>query len=103
MKKHGYIYIIKSGLTDFYKIGSTKDISQIMPTLQYGNPCQLTLVEYYKFENTVFIRNKLYEELREFWIRGEWHHCELEIIQKIVETCSHIVPPKNVFCWQLFC
>lgn len=98
MKKSGYIYIIRHGESNLFKVGRAGDVGQRAMHLQCGNPFSLTIENNYAFENVVLIENKLHKELREYWIRGEWYQCKLDTIQNIIETHIKTIP-KNTDKW----
>lgn len=61
-------YIIRSGNTNFYKIGVTTSIKSRLKKLQCGNPIQLKLIALAKGDSEWELSNAF----RKNWIMGEW-------------------------------
>jgi hypothetical protein len=74
-KRNGYMYFIRSGDTNRFKIGITKrHPKKRMVNLQTGNPELLTLHRYIKCGDSRAYEAYLHECFKEKNIRGEWYN-----------------------------
>lgn len=83
----GYIYIIKAGKYDIYKIGiTTLPIEKRLSTLQTGNHLELSLLRLYRVKEYRYLETILKASFIQYHIRGEWYTCPLsEIIKNFNE------------------
>ena len=79
---HGYIYLIKCGHTDYYKIGFAKDVQQRLLALQAANPVKLHLIATAKRERSE--ETVLHNEFSAYWHRNEWFKFDKEKVNKVL-------------------
>jgi predicted GIY-YIG superfamily endonuclease len=85
-----YIYLIKSSINNYYKIGLAKDINKRIKTLQTGNAEELILITSYKTNPK--IAPKLEFSLHNYYnlkrIKSEWFNLNDDDVNKFMEICE---------------
>jgi predicted GIY-YIG superfamily endonuclease len=85
-----YIYLIKSSINNYYKIGIAKDINKRMKTLQTGNAEELILINNYKTTSNVV--SKLEFSLHNYYnlkhIKGEWFGLDDKDLEEFSYICE---------------
>lgn len=81
-----FVYIYVMHCMDYYKIGIARGPAQRMKVIQQGNPfaVSLKLRRSVRYESAHLIETAVQRALESFHVRGEWFHCELSRIQKLV-------------------
>lgn len=87
MSSPKYLYIVRSGNINLYKIGITKDIDQRLNTLQIGNPEKIHPIAFFcadlsdPFGREIFYLERfLHKNFENKRIQGEWFKLNLEEI-----------------------
>jgi hypothetical protein len=85
----GYVYIVKCGEFDYYKIGVSKiNVQARISVIQSGCPFEIKLIGQYHTERYLLIERKIHKSLKTKNIRGEWFllsQTELNEIVKQIE------------------
>jgi hypothetical protein len=92
-----YVYLIRLGDTDVYKIGFSKNPKNRIKYLQTANPYKLTLVDSYLcsraslVEGTMHRRyNSMKVDENEIKLTGEFFRLDNDTVKKFKETCEKI-------------
>jgi hypothetical protein len=67
-----YVYIIRVGRTNLYKIGKTNDPEGRLQSLQTANPHKLKLLHVFKADNATAAEEELHRLLHGKRMKGEW-------------------------------
>src|SRR5262249_31174526 len=67
-----YVYVLRSGDEDLFKIGRTRDINSRRLTLSTGNPHPLTLFAVIETEHASWCETYLHSVLRSRRVAGEF-------------------------------
>lgn len=67
-----YIYLVRHGDTQFFKLGISLNTRMRLVGLQSGNPIPLSLVGEWRVEDARKVEAELMQRLWEYHIRGEW-------------------------------
>jgi hypothetical protein len=87
--KKGYVYLIRQGETDLYKIGSTsKEPEKRLLELQCGNPERLFLIQVYRTDFPQKIENLMHIALSKNRVRNEWFRFDLSMEDAFTNECS---------------
>ncbi len=84
----GYIYIIKMGSTDYYKVGSTRDNDTMetrLSELQTGNPMPLKFASIIEDDMYRSVETRTHRKLNDYRMMGEWFHCDFELIYNTIQ------------------
>lgn len=68
----GYVYLVRHGDSDYYKIGMTSDCQQRMRSFQTASPEELTLIHSIKTNDMVALELYFHELFGPCRVRGEW-------------------------------
>ena len=95
MKK--YVYLIRLGDTDVYKIGFSKNPKTRIKYLQTANPYTLTLVDSYLCSRASIVEGTLHRRYNgmkvdenEIKLNGEFFRLDNDTVKKFKETCEKI-------------
>jgi hypothetical protein len=72
-----YIYFIRAGRTNLYKVGKSNDPQSRIASLQTGNPYKLKLLHIFKADNASSAEEKLHSVLHHKRKEGEWFNLTL--------------------------
>jgi hypothetical protein len=81
-----YLYLIKCN--EFYKIGSTNNVSARVDQLQTGNPYPLIVDSYYKFDYADSVERCLHSKFKNKRVSGEWFNLENDDLQMLATICN---------------
>lgn len=85
----GYVYLIRQGESDLYKIGSTNKSPQIrLLQLQCGNPEILNLMQVYKTENYKKIEHLMHIAYGKHRVRNEWFRFDVSMEDEFINECQ---------------
>lgn len=82
-----YLYVIKNGQDDVYKIGIATDTEQRLASLQTGNPKTLSLHLCYEFSNAHPVEMSLHQKFSSYRVNGEWFTLNASQLVEIVNVC----------------
>lgn len=82
-QKQSYVYFIDAG--DLVKIGTTKDISKRLYTLQTGSPVRLTMIGF--IAGTEKDEKELHARFSSYRSHGEWFNKSADLINYIKDVC----------------
>ena len=87
----GYVYLIKSSVTDKFKIGITKqNINKRLKSLQTGNSEKLELIYYYESDFYTKIEKTLHNQFSHNRLEGEWFNLSFEESFHFKKRCEKI-------------
>jgi hypothetical protein len=69
----GFVYLIKSEGTNFYKIGYSKKLLTRIKDIQVGNPFKIALVHRIFTLNAIELERDLHKYYADYLVRGEWY------------------------------
>lgn len=75
-----YLYLIRKGGTDHYKIGISTNPDGRLKSLQSANPDKLDLVAYCVHDNAYEVEQSIHEILSDKRLNCEWFELESEMI-----------------------
>jgi hypothetical protein len=85
----GYVYFIRHGDDDVFKIGITSgNVEDRLRQLQTGTPEKLTLYTYIKHPDPAIKERELHEKLKDRRINGEWFGLSPQEIRDILEDAD---------------
>lgn len=70
--RFGFIYLIRSGVSNRYKIGISKNVPSRLNTLQTGNPEMLSLLRAFPAIDALKQEQDLHSHYGEKRVNGEW-------------------------------
>jgi hypothetical protein len=79
----GYVYLIRKGDTDFYKIGSARHPQRRLKALQTGNPVVLSLVGAWYVASPYVVEKSLHRLLLLAWEQREWFRLSAEQVAMV--------------------
>jgi len=92
-----YVYLIRLGDTDVYKIGFSKNPKNRIKYLQTANPYELVLVESYLSSRANVLEKTLHRRFgshkvdeNEYKLKGEFFKLDNDTVKKFKETCEKI-------------
>jgi hypothetical protein len=68
----GFIYLVRNGETNRYKIGISKDVPSRLNTLQTGNPEKLSLIRAFPAIDALELEQELHNYYAAQRVVGEW-------------------------------
>lgn len=80
-----WLYIIRAGSTDLYKVGSSVDPSQRLRELQTGNPEELAIVGTMHTRLARAIESAFHEKWTGSSVRGEWYVFDDDQLHEVKE------------------
>ena len=80
--KKSFLYMLRAGNTDYYKIGVSVDIKKRMQSLQIGNPHRLTIYESV-YTKCRYLEGEIHRKLKQYRVQGEWFHFDKDVIKNI--------------------
>ena len=90
-KKGYYIYVIRHGDTNMYKIGISKlTIQTRISAIQSGNPIKLNCIQQIYTPNAIIIEKKIHNIFSKNKIRGEWFELSDKNLLKIKQIINNI-------------
>jgi hypothetical protein len=103
ISKNGFIYLIKCGDFNLYKIGKANSSQLVLSRLnqcQTGNPFKLILSGYWEVSNYHLIEKRLHSLFNNKHKRGEWFELnenDLLLINDFMNKKSIVKPLKTLF------
>ena len=85
-----FIYLIKSDIDGYYKIGISNNPQKRLKQLSTGNSSQLTLIESYRTSIPFQIENALHRKYSQLKMNGEWFRLSLEEELNFKKNCELI-------------
>lgn len=84
-----YVYLIRQGHDDLYKIGSTtKHPMTRLKELQTGNPQELHLVSHYRTKHHQKIEMLMHIAHEGHKVRNEWFRFDLSMEDEFINECE---------------
>ena len=80
--KKSYLYMLRAGNTDYYKIGVSININKRIEALQSGNPHKLTIYESV-YTRERYLEGIIHRKLKQYRVEGEWFHFDKDVIKTI--------------------
>lgn len=99
-----YLYIMRSGNTDYYKIGISDNVEKIRTDLQTGNQHVIKIIDYYPIKNARAIENLVHKKFARYKTdaNNEWFYfngVSLENIKNmVITTISEVVDKMEKNC-----
>jgi hypothetical protein len=81
-----YVYIIKSGSANHYKIGQTKDIQTRINQMKTGNPSNIHCIATIFVNDAIGLERHLHETLFPFKMHGEWFDLPEDVLSEVLNT-----------------
>ena len=101
-KGNGYLYIVKCGDFDYYKIGVSKAaVGGRLSNLQSGCPFPLKMIDVFYCTHYSQLEHELHQKYRSKNISGEWYELtdkELAEITRLAELASNVQLELNLNC-----
>lgn len=97
MNENKYLYVIRSGTSDFIKIGVSNDPESRLYSLQTGSPVPLSII--FKCIGDYRLESVLHKRLEDYKIRGEWYNIsEAKLFEHLdsLESIRKEVLPNNL-------
>lgn len=94
-----YVYILRHGKTNVFKIGITRDVGDRINSLQTGNPVELSLELSQEMPFNVSARDvekALHKELAILNVRGEWFHIPGHVWPKVRRSLENMISALRV-------
>lgn len=94
----GLIYVIRSGETNYYKIGVCEGVlQQRLTALQCGNPEKLTVIHTVKVKDPYAIEHRIHKYLEHLHYSGEWYDLyDSNIAITAIRACSELPETKKI-------
>lgn len=91
--RKGYVYLIRQGQSDLYKIGhTTKKPENRLKELQTGNPEDLVLINYFQSKYFKDIETLMHTHNKKFHVIREWFRFDLSIETDFLSECQKKEP-----------
>lgn len=87
--RNGYIYVVRSGSSNFYKIGRTTNFQKRLKTLQTSCAAQLTVVKTFFSLDAVSLEKAAHAKFTHFRQKGEWFELNSEQITQLLSWLEH--------------
>ena len=84
-----YVYILQVDGFDYYKIGTSVDVTRRVHDIQAHNPFELKII--YVKEGSLAVESQIHNLMEEKRVRNEWFQLtkdELRIVTEIVDECK---------------
>lgn len=85
-----FLYILRHGESDYYKIGISNKVDKRIDTLQTGNPVELKFIACYESDfsdflgrEITYLENFLHKNFADKRVRGEWFEFDYSTIADI--------------------
>lgn len=91
MEETNYVYILRSGKSNNFKIGVAKNIENRIKQLQTGSPYRLTTYHYFEAPtralafNCEHILHKFFDGHKTKLMCGEWYQIELKELRPLLD------------------
>jgi predicted GIY-YIG superfamily endonuclease len=79
--KSGFVYLIESEGTNFFKIGYSKKLLTRLKNIQVGNPFQVTLVHRIFTLNAIELERALHDYYVNHLVKGEWYEMTSSMVK----------------------
>ncbi|HAA28666.1 MAG TPA: hypothetical protein DCE56_14500 [Cyanobacteria bacterium UBA8553] len=89
--RSGYIYVVRSGSSNLYKIGRTTNFQKRLKTLQTSCAVQLTVVKTFMSLDAVSLEKAVHSKFAHFRQKGEWFELNSEQLAQLLswfERCQ---------------
>ncbi|BAY89452.1 MULTISPECIES: GIY-YIG nuclease family protein [unclassified Tolypothrix] len=81
-----FVYIVRSGETNRYKIGMTKNIYQRFKKLQGTDaPYYINSIHHIKVINSRVIEKYLHNKYKSYQVKGEWFELNENLVKSVVK------------------
>ncbi|MBD2180303.1 GIY-YIG nuclease family protein [Planktothrix sp. FACHB-1355] len=87
--RNGYIYIVRSGSSNLYKIGRTTNFQKRLKTLQTSCATQLTVVKTFFSLDAVSLEKAAHCKFAHFRQKGEWFELNSEQLTQLLSWLEH--------------
>ena len=81
--KGEFVYFIRNGRTNVYKVGVARDPEKRLAELQTANPEKLTIYRAFRCEDAYAVENGLHYRFHAQNVRGEWYHLSPDMAGKV--------------------
>jgi len=81
--KKQYIYLIRQGKTNHYKIGLSLDIKQRLKTFNMGSGIRMSLICLWDVESPSKTEKRIHKQFKEYNSHGEWFVMNEEELDKL--------------------
>ena len=81
-KEKCYLYVLRAGNTDYYKIGSSINVKKRLQSLQGGNPHKLTIYTQLYIRDRHF-ETQFHKKYAKYRVQGEWFRFNRNVIKTI--------------------
>jgi T5orf172 domain len=87
--RSGYIYVVRSGSSNLYKIGRTTNFPKRLKTLQTSCAVPLTVVKTFMSLDAVSLEKAAHSKFAHFRQKGEWFELNLEQLAQLLSWFEH--------------
>lgn len=87
--RNGYIYVVRSGLSNLYKIGRTTNFQKRLKTLQTSCAVQLTVVKTFFSLDAVSLEKAAHDKFAHSRQKGEWFELNSEQLTQLLSWLEH--------------
>ncbi|MFB2917114.1 MULTISPECIES: GIY-YIG nuclease family protein [Aerosakkonema] len=87
--RNGYIYVVRSGLSNLYKIGRTTNFQKRLKALQTSCAVQLTVVKTFFSRDAVSLEKAAHDKFAYFRQKGEWFELNSEQLSQLLYWLEH--------------
>lgn len=87
--RNGYIYVVRSGLSNLYKIGRTTNFQKRLKTLQTSCAVPLTIVKTFFSHDAVSLEKAAHDKFAHFRQKGEWFDLNSEQLTQLLSWLEH--------------
>ncbi|MFB2922778.1 MULTISPECIES: GIY-YIG nuclease family protein [Aerosakkonema] len=87
--RNGYIYVVRSGLSNLYKIGRTTNFQKRLKTLQTSCAVELTVVKTFFSRDAVSLEKAAHDKFAYFRQKGEWFELNSEQLTQLLSWFEH--------------
>ena len=84
-----YVYIIRAGRTNLYKIGKSNDPQGRLDNLQTANPYKLKLIHTFKADNASAAEEELHGLLCKKQMEGEWFRLSIDVKNRLTNIAEY--------------
>lgn len=86
----GFVYLVKTFTTNYYKIGISKDVYKRMQSLQTGTPFELIVCDRLFSMDCLRLEKALHEYYSAYSIRGEWFEFSPDMEKEFYSVASEL-------------
>jgi len=87
--RSGFVYLIRNGETDYYKIGIAKDVGVRLNALQTGNPEPLCLIGQFLVADARAKEKELHKRFNSCRVSREWFVLSQSVVEGLLWELMH--------------